>query len=144
MALAAFALAGTALQVIGGFGASRARRRAARRRAALQFQQAEEKRRRTRLDVDAFKKKARVSMGENISAFARAGVDISQSALLVITQNAVEFQTQAAEIQRSGQERARLLEAGAQISLSEARAESRAAPIQGLATLLTGVGSAFR
>ena len=144
MALAAFALAGTALQVIGGFGASRARKRAAKRRAALQRAQAEESRRRTRLDVDAFRKKARVSMGENISAFARAGIDISQSALLVITQNAVEFQTQAAEIQRSGQERARLLEAGAQISLNEARAESRAAPIQGLATLLTGAGDAFK
>jgi hypothetical protein len=136
-------LAGTGLQVLGGFGASKARKRAARRRAALQRAQAEERRRRVGLEVNAFKKKARVAMGENISAYAKAGVDISQSPLLVLGQNAVEAAQQASEIKRAGMEEARLMEAGANISLREARAEGQAAIVEGFGTLLGGIGRAF-
>jgi hypothetical protein len=77
-------------------------------RSAMRMQEheyqlsAEERERKLKKDVDVFKRQAEVAFGDSVSGFAKAGVDISGSPLLVLGNNKTEYWNQVNEIERTG------------------------------------------
>lgn len=132
---------GMGLGMMGSMQAGAAERNAVYDEASRRRAQAQEELRKTRLNLSAFKKKAEIALGENISSYAKAGVDISESPLLQLAQTKSELGSQAADIERTGLENARLLMSGASNLESQAKQMRRAEQFQMAGTALGGAGS---
>jgi len=118
-----------------------ANKRALSAQAALQEQQAQESIRQTKRSIDIFKRKGEVVLGDTASSFAKAGVDLSGSALLLLANSKRELGVEREEIERRGVAEANLLRAGAQGIRRQKEDISQANELSNIATVIGGIGS---
>jgi hypothetical protein len=137
-------LAGTIFQYEGNKAKAKAQKKALQAQAFLQEAQATEQLRQTEKQVDISKKKAKVIFGDQVSAFAKAGVQLSDSALLVLANTKSELEQEGVEIQRQGSENARLIRLGAAQLRQEAKDIGRSLPNIQAGTILSGIGSTLK
>lgn len=142
------AIIGIAAEVIGTISgaeaqqqAGRAQAKALNAQAAVRELQADEELRKTKKQVEASKKKSQIVFGEQVSSYAKAGVNLSDSPLLVLASNKFEMEQEAVEIERQGVQNASFIRAGAQVLRQEAKATKNAADMAVGGTILSGIGS---
>jgi hypothetical protein len=119
---------------------ARAKRKQMQAEAALRELQAKEELRKTYKQIDISKKRASVALGDQVSMFAKAGVNVSDSALLVIGSNQFELEQERVEIQRQGEMNARFIREGAALLRQEAKASKAGEGMQTAGTVLGAVG----
>ena len=136
---AVLAGAGAIASVIGGDKASRAEERSAKRNARLLDAQAIEEKRAAEREAKIFKREADIELGDTVSSLAKSGVDVSSgSPMALLISDRLTAQADAAEIKRSGSNRASSLRSQAGNERSRARGLRRARPLQTAGTILTG------
>jgi len=113
-----------------------AQRKALKGTAALRDKQAKEVVRQTRRESNIFKRKGEVVMGDQVSKFAKAGVDLSGSALLVLSNTRRELETERRELERKGLAEADLLRQGASSLRTQAKRVKRAGTMEAFGTVL--------
>lgn len=143
---AAIAVGGTLLsagiQAAGQSKASRAEARASEANARFFDEQAKFNTFALRQQVKKFKRESDIFFGDQVSAFAKAGVDVSGSPLMQLALTKKLASDELRSIRKEGEfniRLARLRAGGAQV---QARDTRRSIPFQTAGTLLTGFGRA--
>lgn len=91
-----------------------------------------ERKRQLRKELSTFSRKADISYGDTVSSFAKAGVDLSESPLMVLNDQRNEFNKTLSDIQVSGETDIELLKMGGQAINDQIKSTRNA---QGLAWL---------
>lgn len=139
---AGLAIAGTAMNYMANEEKNRARRARTRaEQAAIDAEEAERGRKLIK-DVDVFKKESDINFGENVSAFARAGVDIS-SAINVLGSDKAEAQKQIAEIRRGAAADISTLRRQRVALAEQERVARRSHQLGQIGTILGGAGDTY-
>jgi hypothetical protein len=136
--------AGTILNLEAQGKAKRERFRQANMEKFRLEQEAQEIERQTKREVDLFKKRGEIALGDQASSFAAAGVDISSSPLLVMANTKTDINREANEIKRQGEEQARLARIGARQVVANANAINRGKSLRETATFVKGISDIFR
>ena len=136
--------AGTVIQAVGQVEAGKAERAAAEANASLSDAEAVEHLRQSKREADIFEKNQAVVFGDQVSSFAKAGVDLSGSALLVLANTKLDIKQEAGEIRRRGERESALIRAGADVERSNAKRFERAGQAGAIGSLLTGAGGIAR
>jgi hypothetical protein len=118
-----------------------ARSRALNAEAANRELQAQEELRRTEKQMDISQKQADVTFGDQVSLFAKSGVNLSDSAMLVLAGNKFEMEQERVEIERQGIENANAIRRGAAIIRQEARDTKKAIGMAQTGSILGTIGS---
>ena len=104
-----------------------------------------ERRRQFAKEVDVFKRKSEMAYGDTVSSFAKAGVDLSESPLMVLNDQRNEFTKTMSDIKDTGNNEIRLMQLGQDAlanKLSAARSARGSAMLGGMLDLFgTAVGS---
>jgi hypothetical protein len=141
MGLAAVAIgASVVANVLGSSAAASAKRRAAEEEALRREAQAVEEERRSKRELSLFKRKSQAVLGDAVSSYAKAGVNLSDSALLNIATSSANLESDAVEMERQSKENARLIRMGAAGMRQEARDIAAAQPFEIAGTVLSGIG----
>lgn len=127
--------------VLGSNASAKAKRRAAKEEAARREAQAIEEERRSKREVSLFKRKAQAAIGDAVSTYAKAGVQLSDSALLNVATSQANLDSDAVEMERQGKEQARLIRMGAASMRQEARDIASAQPLNVASTILSGAST---
>lgn len=137
--------AGLLGQVISGEREAQAAREEGRRRQQAAEMQARETIERAKFNVETVRREGEALTGEQVSSFARAGVDISSgSPLLVLAEAKANAEREIFNIQREAEFEAQVLRAGGMLQLAQGREVAAATRIRTGATLLTGASSIIR
>lgn len=132
--------AGTALQVAGQVQESRSNRRSAKRNSDALGAEARSVLKQSKAQADLFRRNAEVIIGDQVSSFAKGGVDISGSPLLVIANTKQNISEEAAAIEINGRiEYERLVTQARRLRESGRRA-GRTDPLRTIGTLASGAG----
>ena len=110
------------------FGAQKATAQAGSDRAQAEILELESKEvlRATRREADIFGREGEVAFGNQVSSFAKAGVDLSGSPLLVLAQTKADLINEQEDIKRRGAVEAKLIRAGASNLRSQATRTQKA------------------
>ncbi|MCA9339374.1 MAG: hypothetical protein KDA17_00510 [Candidatus Saccharibacteria bacterium] len=135
--------AGTVAQLYGQQQQAKAAKKAANQNAENAYLNAQQAHERALEDERQFRVSFRRDTGANIAAIGRSGVKQEGSPLEVLRDNSANAERDAINIRKGGEaeRRSYLRQAGG--FRSEARGISRAAPIMGAATLLSGGANAY-
>ena len=106
-------IATTVFNLAGNNASAQASRDAARAQAILNEAKADERLRQVKRESNIFKRQADVALGDITSSYAKAGVELSGSPLLVLANSARELESERAELVRKGNAEVRLLRLGA-------------------------------
>jgi len=106
--------------------ASSARQREMSDQIAQIEAQVKQRKRQLRQEVNVFERKSEMAFGDTVSTFAKSGVDLSNSPLMVLADQKTQFQKELFDIKETGQEEIKLLKMGAQ-SIANARSAERSA-----------------
>jgi hypothetical protein len=143
--MAAFAMlmgAGTLLQAFGQIESARSEARAAKASSRSLDAQADEVLRRAEINVETLGLQGQELQGEQLSAIAKGGVDVSSgSALQVIEEGALNIRKEQARVRREAEFEARQLRIQAKSLRRAARKAGRAGAIGAIGTIATGAGS---
>lgn len=126
--------------VMGASASSRARRLAAKEEAARREAQALEEERRSARELMLFKRKGQSALGSQVSAYTKAGVSLSDSALLNVASSAANLNSDAVEMERASKQQVALIRMGAAGLRQEARDIARSQPLELAGTVLGGIG----
>jgi hypothetical protein len=141
---AAAAVGGSLIQLEGQRKADKAEAQAHRENANFQIEQANLIKKASEKEADVFKARGEEFIGEQRSAFAKAGVEMSGSALLQVAQSQRKIKDELGSIREEGLRNANVaLNSAAE---SNRRANALSDPsmqqLQTAGTLLTGFGGA--
>lgn len=117
-----------------------ARQKALKGEALLREKEAQEILRRTRIQGDMFKRKSKVVLGDKASKFAKAGVQLSGSALLVLAGSRQQLDREAAELERKGLREAQLMREGAARLRRQVKTVGEIGALEGAALAVGGIG----
>ena len=137
---AAAALAGTAISAVGAIQQGKAAKKAAEYNAAVQRNQAIAARQKAEFDADRARAQAAALRSKQRTAFAKGGVALEGTPLLVLEQTAEAQELDAQAILYGGEVSATGYEAQAGLSEIEGAAAQQAGVFGAGATLLTGAG----
>lgn len=115
---------------IGRIGSIKAEQRSTRA-------QITERERQLRIEKGAFKRKADIAFGDTVSSFAKAGVDLSESPMMILADQKNEFKKTLSNIQAAGEADIALLKMGVNALDSQLSSTRRA---QGLSFLGGSLG----
>lgn len=141
------AIAGVGLvgQFVAGQQEADALRAEARQRQILDNLQADEILERAKINVESVRRESDVLTGDQVSAFAKAGVDVSSgSPLLVLAQAQAEAQREIVNIEREARFDAAQIRRGGAAGVRAANRAAAAIGLGGTARLLTGAVSLAR
>jgi hypothetical protein len=138
-------LAGAAVGgLLGGFSgrsAKRARKKQERLQREMGAIQAAERKRQLAKEIDVFKRKSEMAYGDTVSSFAKAGVSLSDSPLLVLNDQRNEFNKTMSDIKETGAQEIRLMQMGQNAIAAQSRASDAMSGSQLLGSLLSTAGT---
>lgn len=105
---------GTGLSMDAAGKQADAERAALRGKALLQRKQADERLRQLKTEVDIFKQNKEIAMGDSVSSYAKAGVAMTGSPMMVLGQTERNLQSSLADMERKGLKEVELIREGAQ------------------------------
>jgi len=116
----------------------------ARSAARLAGLQANEVLKRSEINVSAIKKEAIQFGGEQVSAFAKSGIDVGGATPLMVREEAQSsFNREIFNTRREAQFRAGAIRAGARADIAAAKAQRRAATIGAITNVALGAATGF-
>lgn len=100
-----------------------------------------ERRRQLRKEISAFSRKADIAYGDSVSSFAKAGVDISESPLMVLNDQKNEFNKTVSDIKANGEAEIKLMQMGGDAIADQISSTRRAQGYAWLGGALGATGS---
>jgi len=147
MSLAAAAVAamavGTGMEVYGQIQAGRAAEKTAEYNAALARRDADIEKQRAEFEEAQHRRRVGRFKGRQQALFAKAGVQLEGSPLLVMEETAAEAELEALAIRRGGEIKASRFMAEAGLRQYTGKQKKRTAYIRAGASLLTGAGETY-
>lgn len=134
---------GAAAEGVGSIISGNERAKAARKQADLDDAQATEIERRAKVSEEFMLYQKDQEQGNAVSAFAKAGVDLSGSALLVLEEQAHWMQREIDEMSRAERYQAEQVRKGAQSARNAAGTYQTIGYLGAGGSLLRGVGSIY-
>ncbi len=138
-ATAAVAVVSTVMNIAAAQQRGASQRRALKGQALVRAKQSDEVLRQTQRKLSVFDRKSDVFFGDQVSRFAKAGVDLSGSALLNLADTRREIEVQRNDIETTGIQESNLLLSGASAARGQARAAGRATDLAVAGSVLGGV-----
>ncbi len=138
---AAIGFAGNLMEVSAQASADAAAASAEDRNAAFAMEAAEFEKESSEREQEIFRREAELQFGEQVSAFAKGGVDLSGSPLLVLADSKRVAGTELSAIKREGEFRIRRALLQARESRSNSRNIRRSSRGRQIGGLLTGFGN---
>jgi len=130
---------GLGLQVFGQIEANRAERSAVRAQNRLTAKQIEQRKKQAEVEINIFKREADIVLGDEVSRFAKAGIELSNSALLKLGDTRQSIKGEINQIRTSAFNDIDSLKAQSAESRRALRRRQKAAPFQLGATIFSGV-----